>query len=168
MQNSEELNERREYKYLLPERLVPYVRSAAQSVCRRDPYAGPAGLYTIRSLYLDTDRLQLFWANERELGDRVKVRIRSYPHAAPQTPVFLEVKRRALDVIAKSRGSVPPQLWRLLVEAPERLPTLGLPKKAQLACERFLSLVHTWHLEPKSWWSTTAKPISARSMSTRA
>lgn len=149
MQNSEDLNERREYKYLLPERLVPYVRAAAQSVCRRDPYAGPDGLYTIRSLYLDTDRLQLFWANERELGDRVKVRIRSYPQASAQTPVFLEVKRRMLDVIAKSRGSVPPQLWQTLLAQPEQLASSGIPKKAQLACERFLSFVHTWHLEPK-------------------
>lgn len=138
--------ERREYKYLLPMHLVPKVRAAARAVCRLDRYAGPTGVYTIRSLYFDTDRLDLFWANHHERADRFKLRVRTYPGS--NGPVFLEVKRRVQDVIVKTRGAVSGDVWVDIVRDPARLQELSLPPHTRAAVERFLSLVHTYHLEP--------------------
>lgn len=148
MQNSEQLNERREYKYLLPLSLVSRVRTAAQTVCKLDAYAGPDGIYTIRSLYFDTDAYHLFWANAYEIGDRFKVRVRSYPATGAGGPIFLEVKRRVLDVIVKSRGMVPPQHWQELVSDAGALNRLPIAPKARWAAERFVTLVHSYHLKP--------------------
>jgi hypothetical protein len=101
--------ERREFKYLLPMRRADELRRAMEGIARRDPYAGPDGSYLIRSLYLDTPDLRLYEANDREAGNRFKVRVRCYPGA--QAPVFLEVKRRDGDVILKTRIKVPQERW---------------------------------------------------------
>lgn len=106
----DDLIERYEYKYLIPEHLVPDIRRAVLTTSKIDKYAGPDGTYRIRSLYLDTDRFDLFWANDREQGDRFKARIRTYP-GSTTAPVFFEIKRRVLDVIVKSRAAVPRALW---------------------------------------------------------
>lgn len=148
MKNSENLNERREFKYLLPQHLVPFVRAAAKSVCRLDGYAGPNGLYTIRSLYFDTRGLSLFWANESETADRFKVRARSYPSAGAAGPVFFEVKQRSLDVVSKARGMVSPSLWQTLLREPGAFLSSEIGRKYRPAVERFITLVNTYHLEP--------------------
>ena len=104
-----QLFERREYKYLLPPEVIPQVRAAARSVCTLDRYAGDDGTYRIRSLYLDTPGRDLFWANEREQGQRFKARIRCYP--GKTSPVFLEIKRREYDVIIKHRTAISQARW---------------------------------------------------------
>ncbi len=135
--------ERYEYKYLVPERVVPLVREALSTVCHPDRFAGPTGRYRVRSLYFDTLDRQLFWANQREARDRFKVRARSYP--GREGPVFLEVKRRVGDVIVKSRAAVPEASWRdaakgrgLELVAPHALPH----------AEAFALRVERHHLEP--------------------
>lgn len=148
MQNAEQLNERREYKYLLPPHKVEQVRAIANTVCQRDGYAGPDGLYTIRSLYFDTDRYHLFTANTREAGDRYKVRIRNYPSTGPSGPIFMEVKQRVGDIIRKTRGMVKPSQWKTLLTDPSSFYTMDLGTKYRTAVERFITLVHTYHLKP--------------------
>ena len=139
------LPERREFKYLVPTRRIDAIRKAASGACDPDCFAGPDGTYRIRSLYLDTDDLRLFKANEREAPDRFKARIRSYP-ASPMAPVFFEVKRRTLDIIRKARAPVPTHTWRNYLHLTgSRLedPTLN----AQL--ERFQTLQWMHDLRPK-------------------
>ncbi len=99
--------ERREYKYLADEDLVDRVRHAIRPFCELDPYAAkaPKNRYSIESLYLDTPDLALYRANDIELVDRFKLRVRHYPDA-PKSPVFLELKARYHDTIVKSRGMV--------------------------------------------------------------
>jgi SPX domain protein involved in polyphosphate accumulation len=112
--HSELTLERREYKYLLPMSRANELRAGLAGVARLDPYAGPDGTYVIRSLYLDTGDLHLYHANSAEQGDRFKVRVRSYPGA--NAPIFLEVKRRAGDVIRKVRVKVPMDRWPSLLD----------------------------------------------------
>lgn len=89
----------------------PAIREAALATSKIDRYAGPDGRYRIRSLYFDTLRFDLYAANEREQPDCFKMRARCYP-ASKTSPVFLEVKRRVLDVIATRRGwASPAGLW---------------------------------------------------------
>ena len=110
--------ERHEYKFLAPMSVVAKVRTSLAGVCRRDPYAGPAGSYPIRSLYLDNWNLDLYNANNQERATRFKARVRGYP--ARRGAVFLEIKRRFGDVIVKSRGYMAEEGWaeRLRPAAP--------------------------------------------------
>jgi hypothetical protein len=131
--------ERREYKYLADEALVTRIRHAIRPFCALDPHAAdaPANRYTIESLYLDTPDLALYRANDVELVNRYKLRVRRYPDA-PGSPYFLELKSRFHDTIVKSRALVGPDWARLVSDpfVPRRL--LGNAP----AAERFVAHVH--------------------------
>jgi hypothetical protein len=86
---------------------------------------------------LDTDRLDLYQANEREQRNRFKARIRSYP--GTEGPVFMEIKRRVGDVIVKSRASMPSQVWQ---DAVRRIPD------PDSAAREFLVALHLYQLQP--------------------
>lgn len=140
-----EIIERYEYKFLVPGRLIPEIRSVARSTSRIDRYAGDRGDYTIRSLYFDTPSLDLYTANDREQASRFKARVRMYPGAT--SPYFLEIKRRYLDVIVKSRAPVPADRWRQAIECDST--TLdALPERSRSAVLSFAAKVHSHHLEP--------------------
>lgn len=130
----------------MPERLIPPIRAATLAVSRLDRYAGPDGTYRISSLYFDTNRFDLFWANDREQKDRFKVRARTYP--GKNSPTFLEVKRRYQDVIIKSRGAVPAKDWQELLKHGSGEALAQLAPGVRKAAERFLGAVHRHHLGP--------------------
>lgn len=141
--------ERREYKLLVDRATAAAVRAAIAPFCRLDPYAArsPTRAYAIESLYLDTPDLALYWANDHEQLDRVKMRIRRYPDA-PSGPVFFEVKRRVNDLIAKSRGRVAADAWaRLLADPSAPIPD-AVTGRDRAAVERFLALARTLHVRP--------------------
>lgn len=140
-----EIIERYEYKYLVPDALVSSIRAAVRTTSKIDRYAGPDGTYLIRSLYFDTDKYDLYWANEREQPDRFKLRARMYP--GKTSPVFLEVKRRVLDVIIKSRAAVPANLWREVIAGHDSaLDTL--PPHIRNGAMKFLAPYHRHHARP--------------------
>jgi SPX domain protein involved in polyphosphate accumulation len=137
--------ERYEHKFLVPERIVPEIRSFAQSTSRLDSYARDDGTYLIRSLYFDTPSFDLFMANEREQARRFKARVRMYPGAA--SPYFLEVKQRVLDVIVKTRAPVPRDHWRQAIDCDSATLEM-LPERSRAAVFAFASKVHAHHLAP--------------------
>ena len=141
----ENIIERYEYKYLVPERLVPAIRAVVRTTSKIDRYADPDGNYVIRSLYCDTDRFDLYWANDREQADRFKMRIRCYP--GKKSPVFLEVKRRVMDVIVKSRAAVPADSWRDVLAGKEAA-LAALSPSARAGALSFISRYHRHHLHP--------------------
>lgn len=141
--------DRREYKYLIDRATMDAVRAAVAPFCKSDPNAAnsPTKTYTIDTLYFDTPRLALFWANDNEQADRVKVRVRSYADA-PASPRFFEVKRRINDVISKSRGRVDRALCQtLLCDPASRIPP-SITGKDRAAVERFLAISRTSHMRP--------------------
>jgi SPX domain protein involved in polyphosphate accumulation len=144
-----QLIERREYKYFVDEDTVELIRNAIRPFCQLDPYSekSPTHQYAIESLYFDTPQFALFWANDREAVERFKVRVRSYP-GATSDDVFLEVKRRANDVIVKSRGRISRSQWNALSRSGKIAEPEGLNKKQRKAMERFLFLSAVHHLRP--------------------
>jgi hypothetical protein len=141
--------ERREFKYLIDAATARELRAAIRPFCGIDPWAArnPRGRYTIESLYLDTADLRLFWANEHEQVDRIKMRVRGYPEVAG-SPVFFEVKRRINDVILKTRGRVPADAWgRLLADPSTPIPD-SVKDRDRRAVERFVAIARTTHLRP--------------------
>lgn len=140
-----EIIERYELKYLVPHRLIPAIREAARATSRIDRYAGADGTYRIRSLYFDTPAFDLYRANEREQADRFKLRARMYP--GKQSPVFLEVKRRVLDVILKTRTAVPADRWREIIAGGEDALD-ALSPQVRAGALPFLARYHRHHLVP--------------------
>jgi len=112
--------ERREYKYLIDRETAAGVRAAIKPFCQIDAFAGksPTRTYTVDTLYLDTPDLALFWANDHEQVDRVKMRVRGYAEAPKAPGVPGRVKRRINDVIAKSRGKVTREQYFQLLSDP--------------------------------------------------
>lgn len=139
--------ERREYKYHIDEELASRIRDAIQPFCEVDPYAAgrPNNEYTIESLYLDTADMALLRANEVELVDRFKARIRTYP-GTPGAPHFFEIKRRVNDVISKTRGRAPDG-WRSLLDGSDG-PVASRQGRESRAIERFVTLARTYNLKP--------------------
>ena len=131
--------ERREFKYIIGDSEVSRVRDAIRPFCSLDPYAAKVDghSYTIESLYFDSPDLALYHANDVELVERFKLRVRRYPDA-PKSPFFLELKARYHDTIIKSRALVGPD-WATLVKDP------FVPKQrlgAGPAAERFVTHMH--------------------------
>ena len=137
--------ERREYKYLLTCEQVEKVRDAIRPFCAMDPFAAsaPGHRYAIESLYLDTPDLALYRANDIELVERFKLRIRRYPDA-PGSPYFLELKQRYHDTIIKSRAKVGED-WADLA----RDPFVSRQRLGHgAATERFVTRVHMTGARP--------------------
>lgn len=147
--DSPSIIERREYKYLIDARTAAQVRAAIAPFCKLDPFAAksPNKTYGIDTLYFDTPALTLFWANDLEVVDRIKMRVRRYT-GAPDSPVYFEVKRRINDVISKSRGRVPQDQWqRLLRDDGAPIPE-EIRGRDRMAVERFLSIARSMHIRP--------------------
>ena len=128
---------RREYKFLIDKTMADEVRAAVVPFCEIDPHAAnlPSRAYTIDTLYLDSSDLSLFWANDLEQLDRIKLRVRDYADARSSS-VYFEVKRRVNDTILKTRGRVSRDVWqRLLSDDSAPLPE-SLRGGDRLAVER--------------------------------
>ncbi|MBV1860008.1 MAG: polyphosphate polymerase domain-containing protein [Nannocystaceae bacterium] len=140
---------RREYKFLIDRATADEVRAAVSPFCDIDPHAAdlPGQKYTIDTLYLDNEHLSLFWANDLEQLDRIKLRVRDYADAR-SSAVYFEVKRRINDTILKSRGRVPRELWeRLLSDDTAEIPEDCI-EGDRLAVEKFLFYARTMHVKP--------------------
>lgn len=100
--------ERLELKYLIDEATAGHIRRALSPICDPDPFSRgdspglPPG-YWIYSLYLDSPRRRLHQAKLHQEHDRFKLRARHY---GAQGPVHLEIKRKVVDVIHKTRVTV--------------------------------------------------------------
>ena len=98
---------RRECKYLVPDSLVPQLRSALMPFLVPDPYARnrPGTQYPVSTLYLDSPTLELYASTVRGLRNRFKLRLRRYA-VGPDAPVHAEIKRRSDDTVIKSRERI--------------------------------------------------------------
>ena len=87
-----EKNFRHEYKYLISKASADLLKQRLPHVMQRDKNAGPAGQYTIRSLYFDDYHNRYYYENENGTDPRKKFRIRIYNHSARR--ITLECKRK--------------------------------------------------------------------------
>jgi len=108
--------ERYEYKYFFPEERTEAIRRFIRPYVAIDPHAAqaPDRRYTIRNIYLDTPRLDLYTACVNDEVDRFKLRIRWYGEE-PKGPFFFEVKRKVRNVIIKDRAKISPADVRALL-----------------------------------------------------
>lgn len=99
--------QRREIKYLVREHTALAVRAFVSCYLEPDEFAmgRPGNAYAVHSLYLDSNRLQTYWATTSGDRNRFKLRIRYYDDD-PAAPVFCEIKRRMNEGIVKQRARV--------------------------------------------------------------
>jgi len=99
---------RQESKFLLSPAQAERVHGMLLPHVGLDPYAAVrrGAEYTVRSLYLDTHALDCYHEKLAGLKDRLKLRVRGYDDVTPDSPVYLELKRKSGAVITKRRSSV--------------------------------------------------------------
>ena len=91
--------QRYEMKYLLTKDQCEYLRESLRGHMQVDQY----GKTSIASLYYDTPSFQLIRTSMEKPLFKEKIRLRSYGLATEETPVFLELKRKAFGIVYKRR-----------------------------------------------------------------
>ena len=90
---------RYELKYLLTGEQTAFLRQKLRGRMEADQY----GKTSIASLYYDTPTYRLIRASLEKPLFKEKIRLRSYGIATEESPVFLELKRKAYGVVYKRR-----------------------------------------------------------------
>jgi len=111
----------------------------------------PQYSYPVHSLYLDSHDLQTFWATINGDRNRYKLRLRFY-NDHPDSPVFLEIKRRCNGCILKQRGGVKKEAIPRLLQGhmPEPGHLLRPDGKSLAAVQRFVELCDRIHAVPQA------------------
>ena len=99
MLNNASVMERYEYKYLLDAEQTRYLRRCLNGHMQPDAY----GRTSIASLYYDTPDHRLIRRSLEKPAYKEKLRLRSYGLATEDSPVFLELKRKADGIVYKRR-----------------------------------------------------------------
>ena len=99
---------RYEHKYVVPVKLLDKLRRVVEPFVRLDPHVSQEGrnTYTVRNIYFDGAGFTAYRAKDDGIETRAKPRIRGYDAYAPDTQVFLEVKRRRGAVGSKDRAAI--------------------------------------------------------------
>lgn len=99
--------QRFELKFQVHEALALAVRHHVRALLEPDDFGGTpeAPSYPVHSLYLDSDDLQLYHATINGDRNRFKLRIRYYDER-PDSPAYVEIKRRLDRCIQKQRARV--------------------------------------------------------------
>ena len=90
---------RYEVKYILTPEQCEYFREAIKGHMKEDCF----GLTSIASLYYDTPDYRLISNSIAKPPFKEKIRLRSYGLATDDSPVFLELKRKAKGIVYKRR-----------------------------------------------------------------
>lgn len=94
---------RYELKYIINQTQKEKVLKAMEPYMTPDKY----GHTTIRNLYYDTDNYRLVRRSIESPAYKEKLRIRSYAKANPESPVFVELKKKYQSVVYKRRLPLP-------------------------------------------------------------
>lgn len=142
---------RHECKFPVPPALMPALTSALALYCEPDRHAttGPDGLYTIDSLYFDSDDYILYRLTEEDAAIRSKVRVRSYLSPAGRSEqVKLEVKFKRGPIVTKTSASVPHTRWAQYLADPASAPPMR-DAEGQDAFDKFAMEVLRYRVRPK-------------------
>jgi len=99
VENPVAVMKRYELKYLLNPAQTAYLKQHLEGHMEVDAF----GLTSIASLYYDTPDFRLIRASMEKPLFKEKLRLRSYGLATEDSPVYLELKRKAFDIVYKRR-----------------------------------------------------------------
>jgi len=117
---------RYELKYLLTREQHSALLRAMEPYMKLDEF----GHSTIRNIYFDTENFRLIRRSIEKPAYKEKLRIRSYQQANPESPVFIELKKKYDGIVYKRRMTLPEAVTMdcLIHQKP-------LPKRTQIAEE---------------------------------
>lgn len=95
--------QRYEIKYMISRKQKEILLQAMEPYMELDQY----GHTTIRNIYYDTDTYRLIRRSIEKPAYKEKLRVRCYDQAAPDSMVFVELKKKYHDVVYKRRLSLP-------------------------------------------------------------
>lgn len=143
---------RQEFKYYLPVELVNDFKKAIAPRVTIDSYAKKRkeNLYTVRSIYYDTNNLKYYHEKIEGICNRKKVRIRVYNNQEESSFAFLEIKRKYENSQVKDRAKLLfNNLEKLLIEQDADKYVLDKLNFRSNAL-KFLYLINRFSLKPKS------------------
>lgn len=135
--------QRFEFKYLVDEAKALAVRNHVRGYLTLDE-AGvgkPDFCYRVNSLYLDSPNFCTFWDWVNADRNRFKLRMRFYdPH--PDSPVYLEIKRRVSACILKQRCAIRKRAASMILDGqfPAEDDLFGGEAKHLVALNNFIAL----------------------------
>ena len=142
---------RYELKFRLPVSGMDEVRRLIDPYTRYDRHCAhtPGHLYTVRSVYFDTDELDFYYEKMDSVRVRKKLRVRTYDTPDAGHPAFLEIKRKFGRRGFKERFCLP---WTLVDGAlngkdPEEIVS-GRSYLERRALDRFRYNLHNRRLKP--------------------
>ncbi len=142
-----------EFKYVVNEDLAQAIRVFTSGHLELDEsgVGQPHNAYRVNSIYLDSNQFHTFedWANAN--SNRFKLRMRFYD-VDPDTPVFLETKRRVGTCILKQRCGIRKAAAPLILagQFPPHDLLVSPQAKAHAALEHFLTLTCRLQAKPKA------------------
>lgn len=154
---------RSEIKYLVPEALLPELRARIRPFVYGDPHAATPDVpeYVVRSVYFDTRSFRYYREKKAGLKNRKKLRIRGYDAPQEDALVFLEIKRRFENRLAKDRAPVRfEQLAALLASG--NLDQWIEPGQAQADASKFFYHLRRYHLQPTLLVTYNREPYAGR------
>ncbi len=142
---------RAELKYWVPRELAPELRACILRHACVDSFAEglPGNTYTVRSIYFDTRRLDFFYEKMDGESYRKKLRVRAYNQYSPDSPAFLEIKRRHLNRVIKERVAVPLSQVGLIhreLVLPGQIEDAGVPVRNAL--KKYIANLSSLDLRP--------------------
>lgn len=94
--------ERKENKYILTREEFDLIEHRLKEFMQEDRY----GLYTILSIYFDTESDEIIRRSLEKPAYKEKLRLRSYGVPGPDDTVFLELKKKFKGIVYKRRTSM--------------------------------------------------------------
>lgn len=145
---------RYELKYLLDVQQKQRLLQAMEPYMALDRY----GRTTIRNLYFDTDNYRLIRHSLEKPVYKEKLRIRSYQQALPESPVYVELKKKYNGVVYKRRMQMTEQqALRWLCGDDREDPRSQIAREIDYFCQYYASL------EPKVFLSYEREAYYCRS-----
>lgn len=97
---------RHEYKYLIPDSVLPKFRNDLIPFLEHDKHAAKKENkgYLVRSIYFDNRKLEYYHEKVEGIKVRRKVRIRGYNYTEGKNLIFLEIKKKYENYIYKNRS----------------------------------------------------------------
>ena len=126
---------RHEYKFLISRADAELLKLRLPHIMERDPHAGDAGCYTIRSLYFDDVNAAAYYEKTDGIDNRTKYRIRFYNYDS--SVIKLEKKEKLGNLTRKTAQTITKKDARALEYAlsqgcPDNPD--GLTEELRLAC----------------------------------
>jgi len=142
-----------EVKYVLPNEMIPEFKRMVEGYLHPDSFAAlqPNWMYTVRSIYYETQRFDFYWEKMEGLKMRKKFRIRGYNKGGEKDTVFLEIKHKCDGKILKTRSPMPFDVAQSLMadgNLERWLPEAEYNEVKRKDAKSFLYYYHQHQLEP--------------------